>query len=274
MGLNHNTPLEKYNVKGTDVWVKRDDLHNGNLDLPPWAKIEGVRRLLTWKELIDRNKPVIHLTVRGSYTGWVLGYYGKELDYQIKIAYGNSKNYPMESLEKMKSYGVDLVPIKPNMMKIVYNSMKKMADEKGWQRLPYAFDHPVYHDYWREKSYLVFRDKQLSKFDNLVICAGSGVTCIGVIQSFLDVHNFPMEKKVYIVSTSTISTVANKLKRWETYFPNNVMINTTPYEFYNEMDFYETPFPCNPNWDKKAWWWLEENIDKLNGKTIFWNIGA
>ena len=55
MGLNHNTPLEKYNVKGTDVWVKRDDLHNGDLDLPPWAKIEGVRRLLTWKELIDRN---------------------------------------------------------------------------------------------------------------------------------------------------------------------------------------------------------------------------
>ena len=274
MGLNHNTPLEKYNVKGIDVWVKRDDLHNGDLDLPPWAKIEGVRRLLTWKELIDRNKPVIHLTVRGSYTGWVLGHYGKELDYSIKIAYGNSKNYPMESLDKMKSYGVDLVPIKPNMMKIVYNSMKKIADENGWQRLPYAFDHPVYHDYWREKSYLVFRDKELPKFDNLVICAGSGVTCIGVIQSFLDVHNFPMKKRVYVVSTSTISTVTNKLKRWETYFPNNITVTTTPYEFYDEMDFYETPFPCNPNWDKKTWWWLEENIDKLHGKTIFWNIGA
>ena len=31
--LNHNTPLEKYNVKGIDVWVKRDDLHN-DLGLP------------------------------------------------------------------------------------------------------------------------------------------------------------------------------------------------------------------------------------------------
>ena len=133
MGLNHNTPLETYELKGHDVWVKRDDLHNGDLDLPPWAKIEGVRQLLT-SDIIDKNKPVIHLTVRGSYTGWVLGYYGKELGYDIKIAYGNSKNYPQESLEKILSYGVELVPIKPNMMKVVYNSMKKMADEKGWQR--------------------------------------------------------------------------------------------------------------------------------------------
>ena len=44
MGLNHDTPLEKYKLKGIDVWVKRDDLHNGDLDLPPWAKIEGVKR--------------------------------------------------------------------------------------------------------------------------------------------------------------------------------------------------------------------------------------
>ena len=46
------------------------------------------------------------------------------------------------------------------------------------------------------------------------------------------------------------------------------------YDFYDEMNFYETPFPCNVNWDKKAWWWLENNIDKLKGKTLFWNIGA
>ena len=268
MGLNYNTPLEKYNVKGTDVWVKRDDLHNGDLDLPPWAKIEGVKRLM---EQTDINRPLIHLTVRGSYTGWVLGHYGKELGYDIKIAYGNSKNYPKESLDRIESYGGELVPIKPNMMKIVYNSMKKIADEKGWQRLPYAFDHPIYHDYWRERSHLLFRE---NNFDNLVVCAGSGVTCIGMIQSFMDTHNFPMDKKVYVVSTSTISTIKNKLTQWKTYFPNNVIVNDTPYDFYDEMNFYETPFPCNPNWDKKTWWWLEENIDKLNGKTIFWNIGA
>ena len=124
---------------------------------------------------------------------------------------------------------------------------------------------------WREKTKLVLKTID---FDNLVILGGSGVTGIGMINGFLDHDNFPMKRKVYIVTTSTISTVTNKLKQWESYYQNNITINDTPYDFYDEMDFYETPFPCNPNWDKKAWWWLENNIHKLNGETLFWNIGA
>ena len=269
MGLNHNTPLEKYKLKGTDVWVKRDDLHNGDLDLPPWAKIEGVKRLM---EHTDINKPLVHLTVRGSYTGWVLGHYGKELGYDIKIAYGNSKNYPRESLDRIESYGVELVPLRPNMMKILYNAMKKMATERGWQRLPYAFDDVIYHNFWKDKL-IKFLNENI-EFDNLVILGGSGVTSVGMINGFMDVENWPMKRKVYVISSSTISSVTNKLKSRNVYYPNNVFIYDTPYDFYDEMNFYETPFPCNVNWDKKAWWWLENNIDKLKGKTLFWNIGA
>ena len=270
MGLNFNTPVERYYLKDIPVDVKRDDLHNGDLDLPPWAKIEGVRQLLT-SELIDKRKPVIHLAVRGSYTGWVLGHYGKEYGYDIKIAYGDSKNYPRDILDRVESYGVTLVPLRPNMMKILYNSMSSMAREKGWQKLPYAFDHSIYHEYWRNKTRKFFDD---SDYDNLVILGGSGVTGIGMIRSFLDTENFIMNKKVYIISTSTISSVKNKLKEWECYFPNNTIIRDTPYDFYDEMDDYETPFPCNVNWDKKAWWWLEQNIENIKGKTLFWNIGA
>ena len=130
MGLDLNTPLEKYSLKGRDVYVKRDDLHNGDLDLPPWAKIEGIRQLMT-SEIIDKNKPLVHLAVRGSYTGWVLGHYGKEYGYDIRIAYGDSKNYPREMLDKVESYGAKLEPLRPNMMKIVYNSMSSLAKEKG-----------------------------------------------------------------------------------------------------------------------------------------------
>lgn len=270
MGLDFNTPTETYMLNGIPVDVKRDDLHNGTLELPPWAKIDGVRQLLT-SELIDKNKPVIHLTVRGSYTGWVLGYYGKGLGYDIKIAYGDSKNYPREALDRIESYGVELVPIRPNMMQIVYNSMTKLAKENDWQRLPYAFDHQIYHKYWQDKTTNYFND---SDYDNLVILGGSGVTSVGMIRGFLDTENFIMKKKVYVISSSTISSVTNKLKQWETFYPNNVIIRDTPYDFYDEMNFYETPFPCNCNWDKKAWWWLEQNIEKLSGKTLFWNIGA
>ena len=37
------------------------------------------------------------------------------------------------------------------------------------------------------------------------------------------------------------------------------------------MDYLETPFPCNGNWDK-TWWWLQNN--KLDGKTLFYNLGG
>ena len=129
MGLNHNTPLETYKLKGIDVWVKRDDLHNGDLDLPPWAKIEGVRQLMT-SEIIDKNKPLVHLAVRGSYTGWVLGHYGRELGYDIKIAYGNSKNYPKESLDRIESYETKGRLLTKDEMKVCNNLWNRYHPKK------------------------------------------------------------------------------------------------------------------------------------------------
>ena len=119
-------------------------MHNGMLDLPPWAKLEGVNRIL---ENLKNDKPVVHLTVRGSYTGWALAYFGKEYGHDIKIAYGDSKNYPKESLLKIEQYGAELVPLKPNMMKVLYNGMTNLAEEREWQLSPYALDHTTYHNY-------------------------------------------------------------------------------------------------------------------------------
>ena len=271
MGLDFDTPLETYELGEREVHVKRDDLHNGDLDLSPWAKIEGVRRLLTNPKIIDKERPVVHLAVRGSYTGWVLGHYGKELGYDVKIAHPNAKNYPREMLDRVESYGAELVPIKPNMMKIVYNKMGQLAEENGWQKLPYAFDHKVYHNYWEEK---LNKFAETYEFDNLVLLGGSGVSSVGAVRAFMDTENFMMRKRVYVICSSTITSVKAKLREWKTYYPANISVHTTPYDFYDEMDFYETPFPCNVNWDKKAWWWLEQNIDKLEGSVLFWNIGA
>ena len=105
MGLDLNTPLEKYSLKGRDVYVKRDDLHNGDLDLPPWAKIEGIRQLMT-SEIIDKNKPLVHLAVRGSYTGWVLGHYGKEYGYDVCVVCPKMRGYNLkyEKLNGIKIY--------------------------------------------------------------------------------------------------------------------------------------------------------------------------
>jgi hypothetical protein len=46
LSFNFDTPLEEHLCGEKKVYVKRDDLLNGNLDLPPWAKLEGIRRVL------------------------------------------------------------------------------------------------------------------------------------------------------------------------------------------------------------------------------------
>ena len=71
LSFNFDTPLEKHRCGEQDVWVKRDDLLNGDLDLPPWAKMEGIKRILE-SDYLDKSKPILHLSVRVSYSGWAL----------------------------------------------------------------------------------------------------------------------------------------------------------------------------------------------------------
>ena len=78
LSFNFNTPIEEHSCGVNDVFVKRDDLLNGDLDLPPWAKMEGIRRVLESGDL-DKNKPLIHLSVRVSYSGWALAHIGTKL---------------------------------------------------------------------------------------------------------------------------------------------------------------------------------------------------
>ena len=51
-------------------------------------------------------------------------------------------------------------------------------------------------------------------------------------------------------------------------------VTEVEFDFDDMMEWYETPFPCNEFWDKKAWYWLENNISKFDGKVLFWNLGG
>ncbi len=276
--LNLNTPVETYRIENTEVDVKRDDLHNGDLDLPPWAKLEGVRQLLL-SDCFDKRKPIVHLTIRGSYTGWALSYFGKEYGYDIKIAYPKTKSYPQEMLDKITQYGGELVPLRHNMVAVLSAQVKKMAKERGWQMSPDAFNHPVYVKSWKERSASFFQEND---YQTLVIQGGSGVTSVGLIQSFLGVDYIAGQmfeptyegKKVIIISTSSVKTVKSALVSNMGSVPSCVEIYKSEHDFYDEIPTHTTPFPCNRLWDKKAWVWMTQNVEELKGRTLFWNLGA
>ena len=275
LSFNFDTPLEEHLCGEKKVYVKRDDLLNGNMDLPPWAKMEGIRRVLESGEL-SRDKPIIHLSVRVSYSGWALAYIGKELGFKIKIAYPDTKDYPKKALEKIESLGAELVPMKPNILSIVISSVGILAEKEKYQMMPYAFNHSEYITYFKERTQSIMQKKN---FKHLVINAGSGVTPSGVLQGFMNFETFGVQseedkKYAHLITTASKSSIANMLKKWNVYDRNQTQIHETPHDFFDDMDWCETPFPCNGNWDKKAWDWLKENGCKLDGDVLFYNLGG
>ena len=275
LSFNFDTPLEEHICGETEVYVKRDDLLNGNMDLPPWAKMEGIRRVLENGEL-SKDKPIIHLSVRVSYSGWALAYIGKELGFKIKIAYPDTKDYPQKALEKIESLGAELVPMKPNILSIVISSVANLAKKENYQMMPYAFNHIDYINYFKERTQSIMQKKN---FKHLVINAGSGVTPSGILQGFMNFDSFGIQseenkKYAHLITTASKSSIASMLKKWNVYDRNQTQIHETPHDFFDDMDWCETPFPCNGNWDKKAWMWLKENGCKLNGDILFYNLGG
>lgn len=270
-GLNEDTPLELYHIKGREVWVKRDDLMGDGHYLPPWGKTAAVYELV--KKYVDRDRPLTHLSVDGSWTAWVLAAICENLGIEFYASHPDSKKISQEYLSHIREMypSVKFNPIRPNMMKIMYNSLRLQANERGWQMLPYAFDHDFYKDYLKE------RIAPYAHFDNLVASSGSGVTLAGLVKGYYGdeiLNGFFQKpsKKVWTTCVSSVDSIQRKLKSSGIHVPIN--IRKSEYLFEDRLEGYEAPFPCNQFWDIKQWKWLEENIDQLEGTILFWNIGG
>ncbi len=269
-GLNEDTPLELYHIKGREVWVKRDDLMGDGTLLPPWGKVAALYELV--RQYIDRSKPLTHLSVDGSWTGWALAAICEALDIEFYVSYPDSKKISQEYLGMITEMypKVHMNPIRPNMMQIMYNSLRGQARENGWQMLPYAFDHDFYKDYLAE------RIQPYVHFDNLVVSSGSGVTLSGLARGYYreELKEFfpSVSRKIWTTCVSSESSIKKTLKKSGIPIPLN--IRKSEYLFENRLDGYEAPFPCNQFWDIKQWKWLEENIDQIEGTILFWNIGG
>ena len=271
LGFNENTPLEEYKLKNRSVWVKRDDLMGDGIHLPPWGKIGAVYELV--KKYVDRNKPLTHLSVDGSWTGWVLASICRDLGIEFHVSYPDSKKISQEYLGMIKEMypEVHMNPIRPNMMQIMYNSLKKQAKDMDWQMLPYAFDHEFYRNYLKE------RIQPYTHFKNLVVSSGSGVTLSGLMMGYykdeLDEFLPKTDKMVWTTCVSSESSIQKMLKKSGVgHLP--ITIRKSEFDFDNRLDDYKAPFPCNQFWDIKQWHWLENNIESIEGDILFWNVGG
>ena len=268
------TPIEIYHLKGKEIYVKRDDLVGDGVRFPRWAKIEGIRRILE-SDAIDKSKPLVHLSVYGSWTGWVLSELCKEYGIEFISAYPDTQKFPPQLIGRVVENGGKLHPMRPNMMALLENKLGGEAKKNGWQQLPYAFNHPTYVSYMQSRMQEVLAEQD---FDHLVVSIGSGVTASGLIREFLQYKDWKdlvnNRRKVHTITMSSIESTKKILNENKAGDLNNILIYKSPYAFDDMMEDYKVPFDCNEFWDKKMWYWLEENVEKLEGKILFWNIGG
>lgn len=260
-----DTPVETYKIGKHEVMVKRDDLMGDNKKLPPWAKLHAIKEVLT---KMDPDKPIIHLNVFGSWSGWALSKLAKK--HEVHIVHPITKKIKDEYLDKIITNGGKLLPIRHNMMRVLYAQAKNMGDDKGYQMLPYAFGTPWYLNPMARR----FRETvaSLGKIDNLVISSGAGVTVSGLAKAFLSLNP---KGHVYTICVSSEGAITKTMTQWKIPL-ENVTIVHSPFEFSDVMPkVAPAPFPCNQFWDMKAWHWLTENSEIMRRKkTLFWNLGG
>ena len=144
----------------------------------------GVRWLIyeLVDKYIDKSKPLTHLSVDGSWSGWTLAAVCEDLGIEFYYSHPDSKKISKQLLSEVKEKypNCKFNPIKPNMMGIMYNSLKKQGRERGWQNVTFSNTYDFYKDYLKD------RIQPYKHFKNLVVSSGSGVTISGLLKGFFE----------------------------------------------------------------------------------------
>lgn len=264
-GIRVHTPTEKYDVGGRAVYVKREDMQGDNKFLPAWGK------LLATKHIVDNlpdDRPLVALNTYGSWSGWAFSHFCKSRGIEFHMVYPKTNLIHKDYLDIVANNGAVLKDIRPNMFKVLYGQMGKYAKENNFQLVPYAYNTKSYLQFAADRMYDYLNKTR--NFDNLVVSSGSGVTLSGLASGFLKANP---EGRIWTCTVGTSGGIEKQIARCK-YDGSRINVEDAKNEFKDLMPNYETPFPCNQHWDKKTWHWLENNINRLEGSILFWNLGG
>lgn len=260
--LVHGTAIETYDVQGTSVYVKRDDLCSTSPRLPSISKVRALVPILLDYKARGITKVAAYST-RVSHTGWATAglcqYLGLKCSYYYPVFVGQN-NAPLLPVTLAKGMGANIVAmfVKDNTVSH-YKEAEEIAEAAGETMLPYGLATRLAVD-----AYMAEAGTIPAQYTNgtVVGCAGSGTCLIGVWMA--------MPK-----STRVIGVQVGAEQCWTMAPPCGklaIKFVTSPYTYYN-IGQVQPPFPSNRHYDAKAWEWLTENIKQLKQPVLFYNMG-
>jgi hypothetical protein len=289
--LVSNTPLERYELGGRAVWVKREDLcapYPG----PQFSKIRGVEA-----HLAKRPEGLVGvLDTFHSKAGWAVAYICKHqgkrcLNFWPKYKADGDDLRPQQ-IEAGRN-GAMLTSLPAGRSAILFHIAKRSLPAGGYMmpnalKLLESVDETA-----REfgRTVCPHPDLDWSGRQEWIVPISSGTIAAGVIAGivregmvknarvWLHMGYSRTESAVgrYVAGKVAAALgdnvdIQNGMESGGVSEVELVMID----EGFNYKDKVaaDCPFPANPYYDLKTWLWLGRNMSRMKGQVLFWNIGA
>jgi hypothetical protein len=267
-----SSPIETY-----PHWdVKREDLcavHEPNA--PPFSKIRGVVPHL---EKLYRCgiRFVGYVETSISMAGWGICWAASVVSKDLRVVLFDPQYKKTHGLlafhrkQWAKFSNVEIVPIKAGMAKVnYYICRKKLLEKYGSKAVLLPLGLPVDESIEGTKKEAV---ECVNKYATVVVAVGSGTIAAGIVRAGVP--------RIKVVGVMCRTGNKEKKKREiinrarELGCPLAQLELVDPGYQYTEAAHIKCPFPSHPFYDKKAFKWMVENIEKLENPVLFWNIGS
>lgn len=263
------TPIEEYDIQGTNVLVKREDLFS-SYPAPALAKLRGARELLK-KMKQDGVTSIAVFDTRISKAGQGIAAICQELNLECIVGFPKLTNVPIaESHNIAASIGAKLIPIKAGRTAVCYHQFAKLAKENYHAVvLPMGL---VCAETVQEVSKIAHETVLNTKVRTIVLSTGTGTIASGI-------YTGVRELNMAIIGVSCGMSPIKQWNRihqlcWPISVDSRFTIIEPKFEYYDALDTKSCPFPTSPYYDMKAWHWLCEHVERLEKPVLFWNIGV
>lgn len=270
--LVHNTPIEKYKLQGRTIYVKREDL-SCPVPGPPFSKMRGVVEHIS-------NRPENVFGVLDTYhskAGWAVAYACKMMKRKCINFYPVYKaDNPSELRNpqiQSKRLGAKLYAVPAGRSFILYNRARTLLQQEapGAYLMPNALKLAESIEATADEVERSSKEIKRIKPQHVVVSISSATIAAGVLTGLtrIGLHPAIWLHEGYSREESAVRKyLGDVVKGFDVHIVDEgyAYKDTAPKEF-------TAPFPCNPWYDLKAYHWLSNKIDQLDGNVLFWNVG-
>jgi 1-aminocyclopropane-1-carboxylate deaminase/D-cysteine desulfhydrase-like pyridoxal-dependent ACC family enzyme len=265
--FRYETPIEEHLLAGRRIFVKRDDLF-GRFPAPPLAKLRGLKRLIE-----RRSADGIH-----TYGCWdthfsklgqgVAAICAATPGLKAIVSYpvSNKRDRP-QAIIQAEHLGAVLLPVPSNHIAICYAIARKQIEALGGYMLPFGLECSEAVEAIADTAQKV--DETVYEGGTIVLSCGSGVTLAGLVKGLRARPN----RVIGLSSGRSVAAIIACLRRHCASLPPHLTVLPATLPYAHALA-HPCPFPAHPNYDLKAWQYLEENLPGFRDPILFWNIGA